>query len=312
MRRWVLPVAAGALLALAAGSALADNWREAAPMESARASLQAVAVDGQIYVAGGTTTTGPSDIFEAYDPRSNSWRPLESMPDGRDAFGMAAQGTVIYVAGGFSSLTKAKPSAAVYAFDTADSTWSRKADMPTARTGHTMTAVGDYLYVIGGRGTGVERVLRYDPRTDKWESFGAAEPGPRSGHAAAALGAKIYIVGGRAVSGETLARVDVFDTETGKWSAAASLPVAVVGTTAGFVGSELNVVGGTEPAKQRTLSDHYALSDGVWRKVAALPTPRQSLASAALGGQWYVIGGGAGTGALTAFTETDAVEIYTP
>ncbi len=312
MRRWVLSVAAFALSALCAGSASADYWREAAPLGSARASLQAVAVDGQIYAAGGTTLTGPSDVFEAYDPRSNNWHPLESMPDGRDGFGMAAHGNIIYVAGGFSSLAKSKPSAGVYAFDTTDSTWSRKADMPAARIGHTMTTVGDYIYVIGGRGAGVERVLRYDPHADKWESFGAAVPTVRSGHAAAALGTKIYIVGGRTASGETLSRVDVFDTVSGKWSTAASLPVAVVGTTAGFIGSELNVVGGTEPAKKRTLSDHYALSGGVWRKVAALPTPRQSLASAALGGQWYVIGGGAGTGALAVFTETDAVEIYTP
>ena len=312
MRRWLLPLAASALFALGLGSASADNWRSVARLESPRASLQAVTVDGQIYAAGGTTLTGPSDIFEAYDPRSNDWRPLESMPDGRDGFGMAAHGSVIFIAGGFSSLAKSKPTASVYAFDTTDSTWSRKADMPAARTGHTMTAVGDYVYVIGGRGAGTERVLRYDPGADKWESFGAPEPTPRSGHAAAALGTKIYVIGGRSASGAPLARVEVFDTESGKWSDSAALPIAVIGTTAGFVGTQLNIAGGTDPARQRTLNDHYLLSGGVWRKVASLPTPRQSLASAALGGQWYVIGGGAGTGALTAFTGTDDVEVYTP
>jgi N-acetylneuraminic acid mutarotase len=310
--RQVLLAVAGALCVLCVTSANADNWREAAPLEAPRAALQAVAVNGQIYAAGGSTLSGPSDVFEAYDPRSDKWRPLESMPEGRDAFGMAAQGGVVYVAGGYSSWKKAQPTGSVYGFDVAQGAWSPKASMPQPRFGHTMTAVGDYIYVIGGRGPGVEHVLRYDPHTDKWSNFGAPMPAPRSGHAAAALGTKIYLVGGRATGGDTLSRVDVFDTADGHWSTAASLPVAVVGTTASFVGSELNVAGGTEPALKRTLNDHYALTGGAWHKVAALPTPRQSLASAVLDGRWFVIGGGAGSGVLAVFTETDAVEVYSP
>ena len=312
MRRELLSVVAGVACALSVASANADNWREVARLESPRASLHAVAVNGQIYAAGGSTISGPSDVFEAYDPRSNTWRPLESMPEGLDAFGMTAEGEAIYVGGGFSKWKKGQPTASFYVFNIADGNWTRKADLPSARTGHTMTAVGEFIYTVGGRGAGAERVLRYDPRADKWSAFGAAMPAPRSGHAAAALGSKIYLVGGRSANGETLSRVDVFDTADGHWSSAASLPVAVVGTTADFVGSELNVAGGAQPALKRTLNDHFALSGGAWRKVAALPTPRQSLASAALDGKWFVIGGGAGSGVLAVFTETDLVEVYTP
>lgn len=312
MRRQVLSILVSMACALSFTSASADNWRELAPLESPRASLHAVAVNGQIYAAGGSTISGPSDVFEAYDPRSNTWHPLESMPEGLDAFGMAAQGDAIYVGGGYSKWKKSQPTASVYAFNTSDGSWARKADMPSARIGHTMTAVGDYIYAVGGRGTGAEHVLRYDPRTDKWASFGTAIPAARSGHAASALAGKIYLVGGRGPNGESLSRVDVFDTADGHWSSAASLPVAVVGAAADFVGSELNVAGGAQPSLKRTLNDHYALSGGSWRKVAALPTPRQSLASAALDGKWFVIGGGAGSGVLAVFTETDTVEVYTP
>ena len=311
MRNWMMALFGAGLMALAS-TAQADNWREAAPMESARTQVRAVAVSDQIYVAGGSSLSGPSDVFEAYDPRSDRWHPLQSMPEGRDMFGMAAQGGMIYVAGGLSSWNKGQPSASVYAYDTQHGVWTRRADMPAPRVGHTLTAIGDYLYAIGGRGDGGNRVVRYDTRTDKWTAFGAPLPSPRTGHGAAASDNKIYLIAGRSLDGEALSRVDVFDASDGHWTSAAGLPIAATGLTADFVGAALHVAGGVAPSRKRTLSEHFALTQGAWRKLAALPTPRQGLASAALGGKWFVIGGGAGSGVLAVFTETDAVEVYTP
>ena len=300
------------MAALLAPQAYAASWSEGAPIESARIAVRATVSGNQIYAGGGATLSGPSDVFEAYDPRSNHWLPLESMPEGKDLFGMAAIGNRIYVAGGLSSLSDSKPSATVYAYDTAQGRWTRVASMPATRSGLTLSAVSGSLYAIGGTGSGSERVVRYDPSVDKWQAFGAAMPAPRSGHAAAVLGNKVYIVGGRGVGGEAYSRVDIFDAATGQWSSAPSLPMAITGCTADFLDDELHVAGGLATAQKRTLRDHYVLVASGWTKRDSMLTARQGLASAAMDGKWYVIGGGAGNGAFAVFTDTDAVEIYAP
>jgi Kelch motif protein len=48
---------------------LADGaWTRAAPMPTARSEIAAAALDGRIYVAGGLTALGTSNVFESYDP----------------------------------------------------------------------------------------------------------------------------------------------------------------------------------------------------------------------------------------------------
>jgi N-acetylneuraminic acid mutarotase len=300
------------IAALSVSQSAEASWREGAPIESARTQVRAAVAGDQIYAGGGASLSGPSDVFESYDPRSDHWLPLESMPEGKDMFGMASVGSTVYVAGGLSTLNKNKPSGTVYSYDTTRSRWQRVADLPSARTGLTLSAVSGRLYAIGGNGSGSDRVLRYDPSSDKWEAYGSPIPSPRNGHASAALGTKIYVVGGNASGGGSLARVDVFDTSNGQWSSAPSLPVAITGLTADFVGTELHIAGGVAASQKRTLTDHYVLASSGWQKRDDMPTPRQGLASAVVGGKWFLIGGGAGNGALAVFTETDAVEIYSP
>ncbi len=177
-------------------------------MESARTQVRSAVVAGQIYVAGGSTLKGQSDVFEVYDPVADHWHALQSMPDGREQFGMAAIDSLVYIAGGLSSWNKGQASNTVYSFDTTTGNWQRRADLPEARVGLTLTSVGGALYAIGGRGTDSSKVFRYDPQEDKWTVLGAM-PDPRTSHAAAVDGSKIYIVGGRSLDGHPLSRVDV-------------------------------------------------------------------------------------------------------
>src|SRR5215475_14208996 len=123
-------------------------------MESTRTQDRAAVVAGEIYVGGGSTLKGQSDVFEVYDPVADHWHALQSMPEGRELFGMAAVGPEVYVAGGLSSWTKGQPSNSVYSFDPAAGAWHRKADLPETRVGLTLSSVGGSLYAIGGRGSG--------------------------------------------------------------------------------------------------------------------------------------------------------------
>lgn len=313
MKTIVAWAAAASAVALAFG-AQAETWREAAPMESARTLVRSAVVKSEIYVAGGSTISGQSDVFEVYDPVADHWHALQSMPDGREQFGMAASGPLIYVAGGLSSWTKGKPTSSVYSFDSASGVWARRADLPEARAGLALAAVGDALYSIGGQGGEPGRIYRYDTAADAWSPVGGAMPAPRTGHAIAVHGDRIYVIGGRGLDGHALSRVDIFDTNSRAWLPGPSLPAPIVAAAADFVGDVLHVAGGSAPEARRTLATHWMLEpqDTKWRSVKPMPTARQGLTSAAINGRWYLIGGGAGDGMLAVFTETDTVEIYTP
>ena len=302
----------GLVLSLLQGSANAGTWDDGRPMESARVQVQAAAVSGEVYVAGGVSILGPQDDFEVYDPIADHWRSLPALPQGRELFGMAALGTDIYVVGGVVKDTGLRSTSDAWVFDTQRGQWRRGVALPEARSGLVIGSVNGTLYAIGGRGKGADRVLRLDG--DSWVATGNALSPARQGHAVAVNGTKIYVLGGQTIDGKLLSRVDFFDTATGKWSAGPKLPKALTAATATFIGADLHLAGGMIPAKRKTLSDHYVLASGggQWAKEASLPTARQGLASAAINNQWFVIGGGSGSGAYTVFTASDAVDVYRP
>jgi hypothetical protein len=74
----------------------------------------------------------------------------------------------------------------------------------------------------------------------------------------------------------------------------------------------IHVTGGESLSLRRTFGEHEAYDPATarWTALANLPTPRHGLASAAVSGRWYVIGGGAKAGALTFISLTDLVEMF--
>lgn len=84
-----------------------DTWRMAAPLPTPRSSGAATVYRGLIVFAGGECRPGGRpggpltfDDVDAYDPQSNTWTPLASLPEGRHAFAAATVGDVAYFAGG--------------------------------------------------------------------------------------------------------------------------------------------------------------------------------------------------------------------
>ncbi len=294
--------------------AWAGHWSAATPLEQGRAQLGAVAVGNQIYVAGGTSLTGPVSSFDAFDLAGNDWRPLLPLPEGLQHFGMAAVGDLIVVSGGYSASKSDAPGAKSWVYDTRASQWRTAANMPAARAGHVLVALNNAAFAIGGTGTAARQVYRYDLTADRWSREFEPMPQDRSGHAAVVLGTKIYVIGGQGADGKATASVLVLDTANGKWSEGPKLPVPLSGHTASVIAGQIHVAGGAAPPALKTSSAHYVLDPvkGAWAEAAAMPTPRQGLASAVVGNRWVVVGGSAGFGFFSAFTPADAVDVYSP
>jgi hypothetical protein len=75
---------------------------------------------------------------------------------------------------------------------------------------------------------------------------------------------------------------------------------------------QVHVTGGESLSPSRTFGEHeaYDPTTATWTALASLPTPRHGLASAVVGGRWYVMGGGARAGALTFISLSDLVEVF--
>ena len=80
------------------------EWKELAPMPTARGSVSCAAIGFRIYCFGGEGNPDNSELIfnetQVYDTRTNTWRNLQPMEVPRHGTGAAAVGNAIYIPGG--------------------------------------------------------------------------------------------------------------------------------------------------------------------------------------------------------------------
>ena len=83
-----------------------DTWTTRAPMPTQRLGLEAATVNGLIYAVGGATESGFNSTgtflstVEVYDPATDTWTTITSMPTPRSFFGCGVINGRLYAAGG--------------------------------------------------------------------------------------------------------------------------------------------------------------------------------------------------------------------
>jgi N-acetylneuraminic acid mutarotase len=180
----------------------------------------ASASDGTFgYFAGGYSFSFPGtvNVFNRYDPATDTWTPLAPMPTGAAmATGVYYPPTnKIYVFGGaeFDSGTNYD---LTQIYDIATDTWSSGASMPDVRSfsaGGYVSATGK-IYILSGYNTGFvdsaqPNTWEYDPVADTWTDLTATVPYPHpaGGFAYGVINNKLYTAGGR-----DAANVNINDT----------------------------------------------------------------------------------------------------
>ncbi len=171
-----------------------DSWTNRAPLPTARHFLGqcAVAVDGIIYLVGGTGPGVPGTLalpVAAYNPQADTWTNGANIPTGRGCLAACAVGGIIYAIGG--ARDPSTQVAAVEAYDPRSNQWTPKRSMPQPRWFVTASVVNRIIYVFEGTD-----VFAYDPRTDAWTTK-ARHFSPYSwGLMSAAVDGTIYLFGG--------------------------------------------------------------------------------------------------------------------
>ncbi len=126
-----------------------NSWSYKTPMPSARAYARAGAVDGKIYVIGGSATTNPHlGIVEAYDPATDTWTPGAPLSEPRNAHAVGEMNGLLYAVGGYGSTG---PLATMEAYDPAANAWTGQEPMPAPRYHFAAGVIDGTMYAVGGR-----------------------------------------------------------------------------------------------------------------------------------------------------------------
>jgi N-acetylneuraminic acid mutarotase len=190
------------------------RWTSRAPMPEARRNLSVVALDGLLYVVGGSDLGAQPKPMLVYDPRRDSWRATKAVANMVACWGAHAIGIRIYAVG--MRQDPANPAALPFRTDEIDpvkETVIPRKPIGAPRSGHTSAALGGKIYVLGGAGRGnkpAAAVEAFDPVTDTWTRTADLTP-PRSWMGAVAFQDAIWLLGGVATKWETPERtVEVY------------------------------------------------------------------------------------------------------
>jgi N-acetylneuraminic acid mutarotase len=200
---------------------VADNWKELAPMPTARGSAQAVVVDGKIFVIGGAHANIPGK-----PPTEPLWVGVPQIVTG-----------------------------AVEEYDPATNTWRTRAPMPTGRNHFFAAAVDGKIYAINGRlGTSfvtssdvTDIVEEYDPKTDIWRYMGRS-PTKRGDVGGGTHNGRIYVTGGEYEEPRgkvTFWAFESYDPKSNSWQVLPHVQIARHGFAAAFIGNDFHVAGGS-------------------------------------------------------------------
>lgn len=218
------------LLALVSTFAPSQNapaqWTRKADMPTPRAGCRAVALEGKLYVIGGSVGHDDSiSAFEVYDPKADRWSRLPDLPRPVSFGGAVAHQGKIYVLGEDH----------LYVFDPVTSAWTEAAIAPRTHRNFDMTQCGGKFYAVGGLepapqakwgSQNLATLDVYDPATGKWESRASMQIA-RHALPISCAGGKLYVLGGSFTFPDWVDRpiqvVEEYDPATNTWRSVGNL-----------------------------------------------------------------------------------------
>ena len=167
-------------------------------------------------------------------------------------------------------------------------------DLPSlthARAAPAAAVVGDKLVVFGG-----QNHKQLVPQTEVFDGSSwrdaADMPTPLEHLAAVSDGTYAYAIGGRSLSSDkNSTSFDLFDPQSGKWTALVGMPTPRGSYGAAYIDGRIVVVGGEEPTQVLNVVEMYDIAAGKWSTLAPVPTARHAEVVATVGDTVYVIGG---------------------
>jgi N-acetylneuraminic acid mutarotase len=285
----------------------------------------AAGTDGKIFAIGGRVAdvngnAAATDEVDAYDPGSQTWTQLPSLPSGPRWSLSATTGIdgTIYVMGGLVP-PSGNASSEFDAYNPTTQTWTRLPDLPnfegfaSPRQFYAQAATGTdgTIYAIGGFHT--NEVDAYNPATQTWTQVASLPSSRYNAGVTVGTDGTIYSMGSQDTGTNTISNeVDAYNPKTNTWTVLPPMPDAryALAAATGKDGTIYALGGqsGTYPYPTSGEVDAYNPVTQTWTVLGhSLPTPREDLAAATgTDGTIYAIGGDNFSG------NTGEVDTYLP
>ncbi len=233
---------------------------------------------------GGEST--PSDLKESVERAKYATRGRSWLLAGVAVIILAVVGVVawFYWSGRLASSSLPMPEGL--------SDWQAKSPMLTPRQGLAAVGYEDMIYSIGGEDEDgvLDRVDRYNPRTDEWQSL-EDKPTAVSEIRAGVIGGNIYVPGGKLAGGQISDLLEIYSPREDRWQKGAALPEARSAYALAVFEGKLYLFGGWDGSSFRNEVFVYDPGQDAWEARTAMPTARAYAGAAVSGGQIYVLGG---------------------
>lgn len=220
-----------------------NKWSTIAPMNTERCRFSLNLVGNYLYAIGGSTEMEyheeGSCTCERYDPTTDTWENIASLPEYRTQHAGAAyenkdNNKWLFVSGGIDK-DVVLPSVCYY--DTMFDTWWPCQPMLTPRADHVMIRIGHKIYVCGGWNEDPETRTRvlvntidvYDVLHNEWHEV-THVPTPRHHAGIIGINEKIYFIGGfhnDASFDRDTAAIECYDITTNTWTTEDKYPQVI-------------------------------------------------------------------------------------
>ena len=256
----------------------------------------------------------------AYNPVTNTWRPMAREPSGNDGAVLAWTGREAIV---WDGVCCDRTSNRGVAYRPATNTWQALPDAPLARRRNAMGAwTGKELIVAGGMSRSVPgpvpRIYRdgaaYNPLTRTWRKL-PPMPAGRYGGITLWDGTEVLFLGGYAAGYPPAARGLAYNPATSRWRVLPAMQYARSGFAAVWTCHQVLVWGGLMgPAPARVPPPHgeaYDPATNRWTALPQSPLPGRASPAMAWTGTEMIVSGGSIPGEPRPTVFTDAAG-YTP
>jgi len=259
-----------------------NSWNQTTSLPISIYSCSASSYDGLIYIVGGFSNgLVASDKFLQFDPTSQAYTFLTSVPTPRGALTSNWLGGQLYAIGGSNG---ADSLGTVEVYNPSSNRWSSKTDMPIPRDHHASGVINGNIYIIGGRNPyPLNSTSQYSPNYGWLER--ATMPTNRSSCAAVVYSNRVFVFGGEGtdlLSGgssndngiKLYGKNEEYDPINDFWKCRSSMPTSRSELNVVISGNYIYAIGGVADDGPTSVIDAYSPADAA--AIGECPPPVSS------------------------------------